>query len=371
MPMVCPKCNNSYEAQVECPICRVRLTVRDPRAQAGSGPPAQAEPWQQTPWARIVGGVVVSQGLYFGIEQGLLAANKGLGLAIDPLSVLVRQQVIQCFSLLVGGVLAGAGQRRGFIFGALVGLLSSALFLLVQYLLYKYGGGHEISPVFSFAQPILQTAFGMLGGFVSSLIWKPVEPVTVATPQSLLAPRPVVPARAEPLSWGRILAGIALAVGGTVWANLILGVFAQPGLTDREDKPLVEIETPQQEHLITWEIFAVAMLTGSSLAGATTASGLKQGLCVGLGTGLALLGLYLGGLAGKGTPPQTMLLRVLDFHPFGTDARGQNMNDIVFTVLFTLGLGMAGGWFGGQLFPPVQGKSAPTRRDARKPAFRV
>jgi hypothetical protein len=358
MPMVCPKCNNSYEAQVECPICRVRLTVRDPRSQAGNGPPVQPEPWQQTPWARIIGGVVVSQGLYFGIEQGLLAANKGLGLTMDPLSELVRQQVIQCFSLLVGGVLAGAGQRRGFIFGALVGLLSSPLFLIFQYFLHRYGGGQEISPVLLFGQPILQTAFGILGGFVSSLIWKPVETVQVAAPQSFLAPHPVAPARAEPLAWGRILAGIALAVGGTVWANLILGFFTQ------------EIETAQQEHLITWEIFAVAMLTGSSLAGATTANGLKQGMCVGLGTGLALLGIFLSGLNAKGPPPQTMLLRVLDFHPFGTDAKGETMNDIVFTVLFTLGLGLLGGWFGGQLFPPVQGKSPPTRRGARTPAFR-
>jgi hypothetical protein len=366
MPMVCPKCNNSYEAQVECPICRVRLTVRDARSHAGVGPAVQPEPWQQTPWVRIVGGVVVAQGLYYGIQQGLLAANKALGLAIDPLSDLLLQQSVQAFSLLVGGTLAGAGQRRGFAYGALVGLLSSPFFLGVQYLT-----GQEIPPAMLFGQPILQTAFGMLGGFVSSLIWKPLEPVEVAGPHALLPPRPVVPARSEPLAWGRILAGMALAVGGTVWANLILEVFVRPSEEAGSQKaPLVAIETPQQEHLIIWEIFAVAMLAGSGLAGATTPIGLKQGLCVGLGTGLALLGIYLGGLAGKGTPPQTLLLSVLDLHPFGKDAVSEGMNRIVFTMLFTLGLGLIGGWFGGQLFPPVLSKSAAARHGARKPAYR-
>jgi hypothetical protein len=370
MPMVCPKCNNSYEAQVECPICRVRLTVRDARAQAATGPEVQLEPWQHTPWARIVGGIVVSQGLYFGIEQGLLAANKALDPAIPPLADhLVLQQGVQCFSLLVGGVLAGAGQRRGFIFGALVGLLSSVLFLTVQY--FRYLKGQEFSPVLLFGQPVLQTAFGILGGYVSSLLWKPVEPVTVGPPASLLAPRPVAPVRSEPLAWGRIVAGIALAVGGTVSANLILGAVMQLGRGESDEKPLIQTQSYKQDYLVTWEIFVVAMLAGSALAGATTANGLKQGVCVGLGTGAALLGVYLSGLARDKAPPQTLLLRVLDFYPFGADAKSQNLNDIVFTALFTLGLGLLGGWFGGQLFPPIHGKSPPSRRDARKPAFRA
>jgi hypothetical protein len=384
MPMVCPKCNNSYEAQVECPICRVRLTVRDPRSHAGIGPAAPSDSWQQTPWARLLGGILVAQGLYFGVGHAFQAAHKAFGLPFEPgsLNYLLQQQAAQGLGLLLGGILAGAGQRRGLIFGALVGLLNSVIFLgfllLPPDVVGRLGwpATEDIAGVTLFAQPILQTAVGTLGGFLSSLIWKPVEPLEIAAQQPLLPPRPPVVVRSAPLAWGRILAGMALAVGGTVWANLILEFLQRPGERPGEQS-LLKLETRQQEQLVTWEIFAVAMVAGSSLAGATTGSGLKQGVCVGLGTGAILLGIYLGIYMNRSQSqrdrgsPQTLLLRVLDVHPFGRDAAGDTMSAIVFTVAFTLGLGMLGGWFGSQLFPPVSPKASSSRHGTRTPAFRA
>jgi hypothetical protein len=79
---------------------------------------------------------------------------------------------------------------------------------------------------------------------------------------------------------------------------------------------------------VTWEIIGLATLLGAAIAGATTPNGLKQGLCVGIGSCIVLVGNYLG-------------------------ARTVGLEQIVFTVFSILCLTVAGGWFGGQLFRPV------------------
>src|SRR5689334_10071901 len=78
MAMVCPKCNGSYEQRWQCPNCGVRLsyTAGVHRAVADVEAPSQ---WGQTPWGRIFVGVILSQGLYYGLRQfctaGLLASG--------------------------------------------------------------------------------------------------------------------------------------------------------------------------------------------------------------------------------------------------------------------------------------------------------
>src|SRR5262249_2155000 len=77
-----------------------------------------------------------------------------------------------------------------------------------------------------------------------------------------------------------------------------------------------------------WEITALSALLGAGLAGATTMNGIKQGLCVGVGAAVVLTGMDLAsGTAGVGN---TLLL-----------------------VVSTVGLGFAGGWVSGKVFPPV------------------
>ena len=73
---------------------------------------------------------------------------------------------------------------------------------------------------------------------------------------------------------------------------------------------------------------SVGALAGAGLAGATTRNGLKQGLCVGIGSAVILVGVQLGS-------PKAVL------------------ETTMFMVLSTIFLSLAGGWFGGQLFPPI------------------
>src|SRR5207253_2664906 len=77
----------------------------------------------------------------------------------------------------------------------------------------------------------------------------------------------------EPLPLARILAGVAVAVAGTLGARMIREfVVVAGGGTGRE----------MQSQFITWEIALVAQVIGGATAGARTRAGVLFGFCVGL-----------------------------------------------------------------------------------------
>src|SRR5207249_5010482 len=98
------------------------------------GRPGEGGMWQ-TPWGRILVGLLLAQGLYQGLRQlctaGLLVAGEdAAGDVWATLLGLVLLQGLQGLGLLAGGALAGAGQRRGAFFGMFVGLWSGVVFIL-------------------------------------------------------------------------------------------------------------------------------------------------------------------------------------------------------------------------------------------------
>jgi hypothetical protein len=124
-----------------------------------------------------------------------------------------------------------------------------------------------------------------------------------------------------------------VAVAGALWANAILDLVMAAGAGK------LTVQSQLEDVLLTWEITGLAMLAGSTLAGATTTNGLKQGLCVGLVTAVVLLGLRLG-------------------------ARHVHLDDLALSVVAAVFLGVVGGWFGHQLFPPVLAGAGRKRLDA-------
>jgi hypothetical protein len=325
MAMVCPKCDGSFEQRWQCPSCGVRLAYRSaPRPPVGDV--EQPSQWGQTPWGRIFVGVILSQGLYYGLRQlctaGLLASGDAAARGVwSTLYGLVFLQVIQALCLILAGMLAGAGLRQGLAFGAIVGVWNGVLSVIVQSVV-----GMPHTAVTLVGQPILHIAFGAAGGFLGCHIWKPLP--VLAGPTSPQVAGPIIPARtrrplfAGPVAWGRIVLGTALAIAGTIWANVILQMVldASQGALDISDH--------LQAQLVTWEVAGLAMLVGSALAGAGTSNSLKQGLCVGLAASAVLLGFRIG-----------------VWHAA--------LHDLVLTVGCSLALGLAGAWFGGSLFPPL------------------
>jgi hypothetical protein len=228
-------------------------------------------------------------------------------------------QVLQVLALLVGGLLAGAGQNQGFFNGALLGLWYGVLLLVLQ---------SDLAGALTFlailGQPILHAFVGGCAGFLGSRIWRPLYTPPVSSVSR--SARPLHDPRRGwfrgPLHPFRVTFGLAVAVAGALSAEFLFSLLV------RTSEGRLVPSSRFQAQLITWEITALALLLGGALAGANTINGFKQGFAVGVGAGVLLFGITLG----------------LD--PLGvTTAVG-----VGFAALC---LGTIGGSFGGRILPPL------------------
>jgi hypothetical protein len=323
MAMVCPQCSSTFEQRWICPQCNARLVYNETRPAKRRG--FSLGRWQQTAWGRVLIGLVLAQGLYHGLRNlctagFLVTLEEGQSLW-DTMGGVLLLQGLQLFAVLIGGMLAGAGQRQALLHGLVLGLWNGVLCVLLQPPTVVV-----MTTVTAFGQPILHGAFGALAALLGSLIWSPLPPAAV-DPSRLprkkgAAKRPRRPLLAGPVAWTRVAVGAALCVGGTFWAGALLDF-----VTDFSRGQLSP-STRWHQQLITWEITAVALLAGSAFAGANTRNGFKQGLAVGLAASIVLVGLRV---VKTNAGPAALLLGCVS----------------------PLALGIIGGWFGGTLFPPV------------------
>jgi hypothetical protein len=326
MAMVCPKCSSYHEQSLHCPTCGVHL-LYESRTRGSSHPDDDGQ-WLHTPLGRIFAGILLAQGLSYGLQMlctagVLVTAEEAQQSVWSTLYGLVLLQALQGLSLLIGGVVAGAGQRRAIVVGAGVGLAHAFILMLIQH--YQ---GQSITEIALYGQPVLHIAFGTLGAVIGSCIWRPLP--TLAMPEfdtDQKAPRgrrkPIFSALRGPVAWGRVFAGIVTVTAGLLWGPALLHLV----LDASQGK--LKVNDRLQAQLVTWEIIGFAILLGAAIAGATTRNGLKQGLCVGVGSCIVLIGNYL-------------------------SASTVGPEQIVLTVFSILCLTVAGGWFGGLLFPPTQ-----------------
>jgi hypothetical protein len=314
MSAVCSQCSLAYDTPGPCPRCATSAATTH-----GGGPR-----WQQTSWGRLLIGLILAQGLFYGLRHlltGILLAASGSNPdeLWESIAHLLLLQAFQMLALFVGGMMAGGGQHQGLFLGVMVGGWNGMLSVL-----FRQNPAQELTVVGLYGQPLLHAFFGALGGWVGSLIWKPI-PVGVPAnllPQRKKAPRPKVSPFAGKISWFRVFLGTTFAVAGTLSASLLfkkmIDVAAGELATSHE----------MQDRIITWEIKALAVILGGALAGATATNGFKQGILVGLFATVILIGAQAS---------QTEAVPEMAF----------------WTTISTFSLGMAGGWFGGQLFPPV------------------
>ncbi len=342
MPMVCPQCSDRYEQKLVCPRCRVRLDFQEESAPPAMGPAEENEAWQQTPWARIGLGLLLACGIYQGLNQlvqaALLAAGEDANQGIwAALSTVAAMQALQAIGLLVGGVLAGAGQRRGAAYGAFIGVFNGVLSVILMVREHQ-----ELTPVTFYGLPFLHAAIGAFAGFVGARIWRPLPTLRLGPVEAAAVSLPVHrgPSRfSGPIAWGRVLVGVAIAVCGAHWANTILDLVLEAS----EGK--LALETNMQARLVTWEITGLAILAGGAIAGASKRNSLKQGVCVGFVTAIALVA-----------------FRYWGHHVLV-------MKDFIQQALCPVVLGVVGSWFGGQFFPPIVRTARRRERRYGQPAF--
>jgi len=283
--------------------------------------------------------VVLAQGLAQGLQLFFAAGlqvsgdEAGRGDWNNPLHVILVQ-AMHAFSLVLAGILTGAGQRRGVFFGSVVGLLHGLITLAVI-----QGHGEALTEVSLCALPALHMAFGAVGGLIGSLIWPPLPTVHLTIQaEPTKKPRPSftlgggASLLAGKIAWIRVCLGIGLVVCGVLGSSAILRF-----LLDNSPARL-SVESANQFELITFEIAALATFLGAGVAGATTSNGFKQGLCVGLGACVLLIGMQLAKV-------------------------NANIDRAAITAISALFLSIGGGWFGGQLFPKIYRRSR--RRHSR------
>ncbi len=333
MALACPQCNQTFEQGSICPLCNVVLLYHAPNLQSPTPMPSsspslpidESTAWQRTPWGKIAIGLILAQGLNFGLQQlvtaGFLATDGG-----DVWSTLIGlalHHAVLGFSLIVGGSLSGAGQTRGIIFGAIVGVASGIISLVMQDL-----RSQAIPLVFFYSVPFIHMFIGGLGGALGMLIWPPApslpdldnsSPTPVGGDAFSLSMGKLFAGQLHP---GRIAVGAFIIVVGVVWSGAILNFIL------RASGGTLTISSRLQAQLVTMEVAALIALAGAAFAGATTYNGFKQGLFVGIGACAVILGLQFS------DPKFTLEVSVIT--GFGTI--------IVSTV---------GGWFGSQLFPPI------------------
>ena len=77
MALACPQCKQIFEQNGVCPLCNVVLLYHadqlQPQPSSGSRLDEEMHQWQQTPWGKILIGVILAQGLSYGLQQLLTA----------------------------------------------------------------------------------------------------------------------------------------------------------------------------------------------------------------------------------------------------------------------------------------------------------
>jgi hypothetical protein len=319
MSAVCSRCSIVFAPPGPCPRCGAPLPLPDIEEPKRSGPY-----WKQTAWGQLVVGLIFAQGLFYGLRHlltGILLATTGSESATlwDETSNLLLLQAVQMLAVFSGGVLAAGGRQHGLFLGMMVGAWNGILAVML-----RQNPAQEMTLVVLYGQPLLHAAFGSLGGWMGAHIWQPLQPTTdILLPNTKpKAARPKQPLFAGKVAWFRVLAGTSLVVLGTLYATMLLRrVMEVSG-------GVLATSYQEQDRIIAWEIKALAAIVGGALAGATTTNGFKQGLFVGLGSSIILIGIQ--------APPDATWFQAAGL-----------------IAISTMSLSTSGGWFGGQLFPRI------------------
>jgi hypothetical protein len=324
MAMVCPNCGGNTGHSAQCPVCHIAASF----IPTGSGQALQTRAvgagWQHTPAGRVFIGLVLALGLGLALRHFLSAGLVSLP-AVDDEDVssilcnLLFRQGLEFLCLLLACIIAGSGQTRGLVVGAAIGLMSGLIQQGIARLQQL-----PVSEVEKYAGPLLSVFVGALGGLIGLLVWKPL-PVVLLAPvayKKKQRPSPIVSSFAGRIAWFRVLIGTAVVVFGALFPTTILNfvlAYSQGQL---------QISSPLQSTFVTWELIGLFVLVGSGIAGFGMPNGAKQGLCVGIASGLLIVAYRLSSF-------QFLL------------------EELIFTSFVLLTLSLAGSWFACRLFPPV------------------
>jgi len=342
------------------------LTVPDAPGRSGKKQGRSAAgKWQQTFWGRCLIGLLIAAGVYY-VLLSLCAAVIAAALA-EPARTdwwksvpgLFVQQTMQAVGVLIGGMIAAAGQRRGLRYGLIVGVYNCFLFLILEVMIFN----HPMTPLQLVSIPVVQSVFGALGGFLGTRIWGGMDPVTVAPAAPALPATSVAfrhpdhskPLFAGPINWLHVGYGVAVMVLGVLMAAYILKQMI------RSSEGRMTIESRNEARFFTAEISIFLVVIGGAFAGSNSKNGGKQGLVAAIFSSILLLTIYVpkGDVRlpaeNLGFPmPMAFDLPSSDGPPRHFELPGSELlQNMICTIVSMILLGIMGGWFGSELLPPL------------------
>jgi hypothetical protein len=338
MRKICPQCQGNFDGQLLCPKCGIQLLNLPDRSAVISEVADQGFPVVGV-GRQMLAGLILAQGLYYTLRQLGIAAEMvfdGSGrLPADSRNILAGLQIC---GVLLGGLVAGAGNSRAVFAGAAIGLLNAVALIGAQVAL-----GNRPADFMLFGAWLPHMVFGAVGGWAGRHFWPSLldlpDPARPKPEKTAKVEKPVAPG--PPLSWLRVLGGAALSVGCTVWAGAI-----RDGFIHFASGTFV-LESRLQGRFVAWAISALAMLVGGALAGASSRGGLRHGFLVGLLASASIFIIHQE-VVKEVLPAETFFASVVGLPDEDTPTPAQTG---LFLLTNTLLLGTLGGLVGGMLLP--------------------
>jgi len=344
MLLFCPECQSAFTGVSRCPRCGGLLLMPN------EAPPSVGEPgrvpvelYKPTPSGRTVVGTIIALGVYLGLRkltQGtvLAVADQAWWQSADALTTVFILQVI---ATVFGALLCSAGRTGGIASGALVGLLCGGAFFAAE-----VAEGMPGLQLALLLQPVLLIVCGAIAGAAGSWVWSAVPELDMPAPLvkksssiELLQDAPKETPR--PTRWLRVLLGMLVIVAG-------LGLAEKARFAaEKASRGTLKVESRGQGKFMSWQIATLAVLLGGTLAGANTGAGLRHGILAGILGGLG--GGALAIFRGEFSQPEEYLLNYMNI-PIGSPQDPLAIFGLGFGVVVAA---MVGGWFGGQLLPPL------------------
>jgi hypothetical protein len=294
---------------------------------------------------RLVAGLIFAQGLYLGLQQ-LWSAAVLAGVVPEETRLAVQPYLapaLQVLGVLIGGLVAGAGNSRGVIAGAVIGLANAVAFVLPS-----FASGKRPPDFLLFGAWLPLAVFGGAGGLLARQVFPSLfdlpDPNAKQEKEEKAKKKKEPP---PPLAWFRVLGGAALSVGCTVWAGMI-----RDFIVGSAGGRLV-IESRLQAEFIAWIISALAMIAGGAFAGAGTITGLRHGFLVGLLASASTFVIHHQ-IVQEAMPAEQFFATLFGLPDSGLPEAAQTL---LFLLTNSLLLGTLGGWLGGALLPKVSRKS--------------
>ena len=337
MRKICPQCQGNFDGQLLCPKCGIQLLNVPDRSAVISEVADEGFPVVGV-GRQMLAGLILAQGFYYALRQLGMAAEMVLDgsgrLPADSHNLLAGLQIC---GVLLGGLVAGAGNSRAVFAGAAIGLLNALALVGAQVAL-----GNRPPDFMLFGAWLPHMVFGAVGGWAGRHFWPSLldlpDPAR-SKPEKAKVDKQVT--SGPPLSWLRVLGGAALSVGCTVWAGAI-----RDGFIHFASGSLI-LESRVQGRFVAWAISALAMLLGGALAGASSRGGLRHGFLVGLLASASIFIIHQE-VVKEVLPAERFFASVVGLPDEDTPSPAQTG---LFLLTNTLLLGTLGGLFGGTLLP--------------------